>query len=366
LPVRASRGLTRRLAVLALFALAPVVNAQGGGRLPDRLTSAEFWKLTSDISEPGGYFRIVDNFTSNEGEVGAVFTQLRQRNVFGGVYMGVGPEQNLSYIAAIKPQMAFITDIRRQAVMQHLLYKAVFEMSKDRADFISLLFSKPRPAGLSDTTPVQKLWDAYWFVDTDRVQGPKNYQLIYDRLTKTHGFVFDEDEKVKLQSVWNAFYQHGPTITTNGGPSGSALGFADLTGYSYDPAGLPQSFLSTEENYRTLKNLHDRNLIVAVSGDFGGPKAIRAIGQYVKDRGSFINAFYVSNVEQYLFGDGKQAAFYDNVRTLPMTDQTVFIRPYAMRSGTSGLPLCPMASFLRAAATGQAYTWQAAHGCPRG
>jgi hypothetical protein len=365
--VRAFHSLTRSVAVvtvLALVALVPAANGQG--RLPDRLSSAEFWKLTSDISEPGGYFRIVDNFTSNEGEVGAVFTQLRQRNVSGGVYMGVGPEQNLSYIAALKPQMAFITDIRRQAVMQHLLYKAVFEMSKDRADFISLLFSKPRPAGLTDTTNVQKLWDAFWFVDTDRTQGPKNYQLIYDRLTKTHGFVFDEDEKVKLQSVWNAFYQWGPTITTNGGPSGSALGFADLTGYAYDASGQPQSFLSTEENYRTLKNLHERNLIVAVSGDFGGPKAIRAIGQYVRERGSTINAFYLSNVEQYLFQDGKQAAFYDNVRTLPMTDQSVFIRAYAGRRDTPGPALCPMAAFLRAAATGQAYTWQIAHACPRG
>ena len=40
--------------------------------LPTRLSDAEFWKLVSDISEPGGYFRITDNFTSNEREVGRV------------------------------------------------------------------------------------------------------------------------------------------------------------------------------------------------------------------------------------------------------------------------------------------------------
>ena len=80
-------------------------------------------------------------------EVGRVFTMLRERGVAGGVYLGVGPEQNLTYIAAIRPEMAFIIDIRRQAVMQHLMFKAVFELATDRADFISLLFSKPTAGG---------------------------------------------------------------------------------------------------------------------------------------------------------------------------------------------------------------------------
>ena len=90
--------------------------------LPARLSDADFWALVSDISEPGAYFRITDNYTSNERQVGQLFTMLRTNGVRGGVYMGVGPEQNFSYIAAIKPVMAFICDIRRQAVMQHLMF----------------------------------------------------------------------------------------------------------------------------------------------------------------------------------------------------------------------------------------------------
>ena len=100
--------------------------------LPERLTDEEFWSLVTDISEPDGYFRIVDNFTSNEPEVARIFTMLRDKGVAGGVYIGVGPEQNLTYIAAIRPAMAFVVDIRRQAVMQHLLFKAVFELAADR------------------------------------------------------------------------------------------------------------------------------------------------------------------------------------------------------------------------------------------
>jgi hypothetical protein len=102
---------------------------------------------------------------------------LRETDVQGGVYLGVGPEQNLSYIAAIRPAMAFVIDIRRQAVVQHLLFKAVFELSDDRADFISLLFSKPRPAGLTPTTPIQEIWNAYEPVATDQTAAEKTCAL---------------------------------------------------------------------------------------------------------------------------------------------------------------------------------------------
>src|SRR4029079_12794405 len=117
--------------------------------------------LVDSISEPGGFFQIQDNFTSNEREIGQIFTMLRDRGVRGRLYLGVGPEQNLTYIAAIRPKMAFIVDIRRQAVMQHLMFKAIFEMAPDRAEFISLLFGKPRPPICSADTSIQRIWELY-------------------------------------------------------------------------------------------------------------------------------------------------------------------------------------------------------------
>src|SRR5204863_10157060 len=141
-------------------------------------------------------------------------------------------------------------------------------------------------------------------------------------------------ESDKLRAVYSAFTLWGPGITTRGSMSGrgGGLSFADLTGGVFDARGQVQSFLSTEDNFRFVKSLHDKNLIVAVSGDFGGPKAIRAIGAYLKDHGASVSAFYVSNVEQYLFGDRKERAFDDNVATLPVDSTSVFIRPYALRS----------------------------------
>ena len=333
--------------------------------IPDRLSDAEFWRLQSDISEPGGYFRIEDNYTSNEMEVGELFTMLRDRHVAGDVYLGVGPEQNFTYIAAVRPRLAFVIDIRRQAAMQHFLFKAMFELARDRADFISIVFGKPRPAGLDTTTSIQRMWEAYRNVATDSTLSRRNWTRIYDLLVKTHGFTFNADENEKLRAVYNAFYYYGPAIGTRGYSNGRGGDFAELTGYAYDAAGQPRSFLSSEENYRYVKSMHERNLIVPITGDFGGPKAIRAIGAYLKDHDAVVRAFYVSNVEQYLFGDGKAGVFYANVNTLPVDSASVFIRPYSMRRGGGGRieSLCPIGRFIGAALAGRVQTNDAALAC---
>jgi hypothetical protein len=383
----------RNVAFLAfLLALAPVARplhsllAQAGqvstaksGTLPDRLTDAEFWKLVGDISEPGGVFRMADNFVSNEADIGTIAAQIRDGGPHGGVYMGVGPEQNLTYIAAVRPKMVFIVDIRRQAVMHHLLYKAIFEISKDPADFISHLFALPRPAGLDSTTSIDRVWAAYAPVASNPALAESNLARVNALLTKTHGFTFTPAEQDAFNHVYQSFVGFGPIITTNGvgrgtvtalpmgtgmgggGRGGSALNFAALTQVSNGP-GQFNSFLGTFDNFRFLKDLHARNMFVPNSGNFGGPKAIRAVGNYVKEHGATVSAFYVSNVEQYLFMDGIAGAFYDNVRTVPVEPGSVFIRPNGFRSGVA---LCPIAGFLTAAAAGRVFDWNVAQQCPR-
>jgi hypothetical protein len=161
---------------------------------------------------------------------------------------------------------------------------------------------------------------------------------------------------------------YGPMISTRGvgggGGGGSGGTFAELTGWSLDTAGQPQSFLSTDEHFQTVKALHEKNLIVPVSGDFGGPKALRAIGAYVRKQRATISAFYVSNVEQYLFQDGKDRAFYDSVATLPVTDASVFIRPYSLRQGSPD-SLCGISTFIAAATAGRVRTNRDALACAR-
>jgi len=84
--------------------------------------------------------------------------------------------------------------------------------------------------------------------------------------------------------------------------------------------------------------MEQNNLIVPIVGDFAGPKAIRAVGAYVREHGATVSAFYVSNVEQYLQRNGVWQTFCANVASLPLAATSIFIRP------GDRLPFSPMSS----------------------
>jgi hypothetical protein len=103
-----------------------------------------------------------------------------------------------------------------------------------------------------------------------------------------------------------------------------------------DDRGVVQSFLASEESFRFLKDLAGRNMLVPVVGNFGGTKALRAIGQYLRDHGATVGAFYLSNVEQYLRQDGIWGNFCANVASMPLTPSSTFIRSQSGMGGGGG------------------------------
>jgi hypothetical protein len=288
--------------------------------LPERLTDQEFWKLSQDSSEPGGYFRSQDitNLTSNELWFQYVIPDLVRRTKPGGVYLGVGPEQNYTYIAAIRPRLAVIFDIRRGNLDLQLMYKAIFELAKDRADFMSMLFSKARPAGLTAQSTAIQLFRSFGAAETSEALYKQNLAAFRDRLTKTHGFALTASDLTGIEAIYQTFYWNGFAIR-------SSPTYADLM-TATDAAGISRSYLASEELYLVLKDLETRNLVVPVVGDFGGPKALRAIGTYLKSQSGTVAAFYLSNVEQYLVQDGKWSAFCRNVASFPLDASSTFIR----------------------------------------
>jgi len=313
-------------------------------RLPARLTDREFWRLSTDFSEPGGFFRF-ENFLSNEGSFQSVVPQLQRTVRPGTVYLGVGPEQNFTYIAELRPSIAFIFDIRRGNLQEHLLYKALFELSADRAEFVSRLFSKPRPAQLDSTVTVDSIFNAFWFVPTDSALHQRNLAAVRNHLVKQHGLALSPEDLTGIDYVYNIFYYAGPRIDYSypNSSNGWTPTYADLM-VANDGAGVQRSFLSTETRYQFVKDLQARNLIVPIVGDFGGPKAIRAVGAYVKEHGGTVSAIYASNVEQYLFQSGDAwRRYYESVATLPLDSTSTFIRSVGSlgsRSG-SGFPRLP-------------------------
>jgi hypothetical protein len=221
--------------------------------------------------------------------------------------------------------MGFIIDIRRQNMLEILLHKALFEMSPDRADFVANLFSRRRPAGLDANTNVKALLAAFNSAPSDGLG--KNIEAVKSLLTK-HGYMLSDDDLTRISFVQGIFNRGGLSITAEyaspGSPAGIPVTFADLM-TATDRNGQAWSFLSSEAAYRYIRELHRKNLIIPLVGNFAGPSTIRRVGEYLKQRNSNVAVFYLSNVEYYLKGPTMKA-FQSNVASLPIASSSMLIR----------------------------------------
>jgi hypothetical protein len=318
-------------------------NVAGASQIPSQISDSTFWRMVTEFSEPGGYFRS-DNFVSNETSFQYVIPELQRTTRPGGVYLGVAPDQNFTYLIALEPRIAFVIDIRRQNLIHHLMYKAMIEMSQDRADFMSLLFARARPAGLDASATPEALFNAFAKVAADTVVFAKNLATITDWLTKRHGFALPAADLQSLDYVYRAFVTAGPDITY-AFPNGGGRGFGRWPTYAQlmletDGVGNNRSYLATEVNFAALKALETNNLLIPLVGNFSGDKTVRTVGRFLKEHRLTVTAFYTSNVEQYLFQQGDDwQRFYANVATLPLDSTSTFIR--SLSNGGSFRPGSP-------------------------
>ena len=294
--------------------------------LPARLADAEFWSLVESMSEPDGYFQS-NNLVSNEDTFQFVIPDLQRVVKPGGVYVGVGPDQNFTFIANLKPGIVFIPDVRRGNLQMHLMYKVLMEESAERADFLARLFSRRRPAGLTATTPPDKLFTAFAEAPASKELFDETRQIIRESLRKRHGFGVTDADDAGIDFILGSFFTAGPFLQYSSAPVARTRypSFAELQ-MATDGSCLPRAYLATEANYRAVRDLERRNLIVPLVADFGGPKTFRAIGAWTRERNATVTTLYTSNVEQYLFQDGKWEAFAANVAALPLDETSTLIR----------------------------------------
>ncbi len=354
------------------------------GTLPESFTNAEFSKMQREMSEGGGYF-MSDNFTSNETSYLHIVPKLQQLTAQGGAYLGVGPEQNFTYIAKLRPRIAFLLDIRRQAVLQHLMYKAIFQLSPTRTEFLARLLSKPLP---TETKAEPKTAEP----KTDEVKVPAKpalpklvtpnadapiHELIrfFDQLkasetayaanlSEIKKFIETElqlplskDDHAALDYVYKNFRTDGLDIAfrLDNGWSTYFPTFRELL-VQTDLKGQVGNFLAVKADYDFVREMHRKNLIIPITGDFGGKKALAGVGDTLRKYGLTVSAFYLSNVEQYLFDGVSFEGFAANIRKLPLTEKSHFIRavfnmrythPAALPGHLSTTLLQPMQGFLK-------------------
>lgn len=283
----------------------------------------EFWRLITELSESSG--RFPQQLMSNEDSAQFVLPELVDKVQAGGVYLGVGAEQNFTYIAAVRPRLAFVVDIRRENMLEMLMYQAVFELSTDRADFISHLFSRKRPAALTATSTVDELFAAFDGAPADAALLQQNSDAVIRVLTNTHQWPLPPEDQATITRMLGTFSAAGPQ---------GLKGFGDMDSRSYaqlmaasDLGGRQQGFLVSEAAYRVVRDLERQNHVIPIVGDFGGEKALASVARYLTDRRTPVSVFYVSNVERYLFDPGgKSKQFYANVAAMPLNRSSVFVR----------------------------------------
>ena len=320
----------RRLAPMAIAIAAIAWLASGllaADSLPGRLSDDEFWRLIEGFSEPNGTFRS-ENLLSNELQYQRVLPALASAAGPGRAYVGVGPEQNFTYIAALKPAVAFIVDIRRANLDLHLLYKALFEIAADRAEFVSRLFSRPMPPSAGAAASAREIFEALGAQSPNERLYLETLAAVRNQLYTKHGFEIPEEDLRGIEYVFRAYFMLGPAIRYS--PMGLTGGtvqptYAQLMSAT-DDRGRAGAFLATEEAFRVVKDLESRNLVVPLVGNFAGGKTIRAVASYLTQKGTTVSAFYLSNVEEYLRPEGNWQAFCANAGSLPHDGASLFIR----------------------------------------
>jgi hypothetical protein len=333
----------RWLATLLLASIASLAASCQPARdepWPAPIDDRTFRAMTQGFSEPdgtyapkGGYRS--DNLVSNERSLQSVLPALRERRR-AGAYLGVGPEQNFTYVVALEPSIAFVVDIRRENQLLHFMYKALAEESRDRADFLSRLFGRSRPPGLDRDAPVDVLFDALERQPRSAPLAQETFSALVARLKETHGFPLSADDVAGLSALYQKFGEGGPRMGWDTGGSWIPS-YAELMAET-DPDGVGRSYLASEEAYAVFRRYQVRNRIVPIVGDFGGETAMRSIGRYLQEQSMVVAVFYTSNVESYLPGRAYDQ-YVRNVASLPADEGSTVVRTLMHQIGaTEGRP----------------------------
>jgi hypothetical protein len=237
------------------------------------------------LSEPGGYFGS-DNLVSNELSYQQRPHQTESDERLGGAYLGVGPDQNFTYNR--RDQAANRVHARYQArhLLQHLLFKAIFGMAHNRVEYLCLLFGRPLP-------PRAREWNGKSIRElTDYVdRTPSNPKLIertrleIQRRAASYGLPLSDRDRESINEVYQAFCTSGLEVryTIRDRPSGRFFPpYRELL-LEKDLEGHQRNYLAAEANFQFIKKMQDRNLIIPVTGDLSGSRALRAIGQYLNE-----------------------------------------------------------------------------------
>ncbi len=291
----------------------------------------EFATLVETLSEAEGYFD-TDNFISNEAGYLKILPLFGRLGLRGGVYLGVGPDQNFSYIAEIRPQLAIIVDIRRENLLLHLYFKALFTLSPNRVEFLQRLFARNLGVARSEAAGIgiARLMDRLETAPRDDGFALSNMREV-ERVIRRWPLDLSADDLRTIEYIARAFVEGGPDLrfrSFNRAPRPWYPTYGELI-LETDSAGRCANYLASERRYRVVRTLQLENRVIPVVADLGGSQAMSRIARLLQDRQLEVSCFYVSNVEFYLFDRDRWRSYVRNMRSLPWKPNAVLVRTFS-------------------------------------
>lgn len=321
-------GIGMALALVIGASIIPWSREQPQAAADVQVSAEQLGRYIDEWSEPEGYFDS-DNFISNETSYLHVIEDLHSRVRPGGIYLGVGPDQNFSYIVHTRPTLAIVTDIRRQNMLQHLFFKALFAMASNRAEYLTLLLSRD-PIAVRPGASLPDLISAVRNSSSSEGLLRKNFAAVKDTLLQKYKLNLTPEDLDKIELVYRTFSVEGLDLRFSTIGRNNALQYPTLEEVilETDRSGNYENYLASEDLFQWLKRFQAENRLIPIVGDFAGSHALRAVAAFLKANGLRVSAFYTSNVEFYLFGGTSWTRYVANVQALPLSSDAVFIRSY--------------------------------------
>jgi hypothetical protein len=243
---------------------------------PKRPTIAEVLAAIPEDPPPKKIIQETHYFVSNELTPESFRGQVKRR---GGIYLGVGAEQNYLYAGWARAEVLIVADFDQWVVDVHFVHGLLMRHAPDPAAFVELWSAKQKERARE--------------LITAAVADPVARERILDLHRIAHRGVY-----AKL------LHQR----------------------YGYRDRGI-RTWLTSRKQYEHVAGLYERGHARALRGDFTGNLSLAGIAAAARQLELPVRTIYLSNVEDYFAYDGGLGR---NLLAQPIDEQSILLRTWAV------------------------------------
>lgn len=326
-----------------------------------------FFELLKWLDEPPTGPSSADNLMTNEDSLASVMDQIRSESPPGTVFLGVGPDQNYTFIATARPIEAYLLDYRKKNQLLHLMHLALIAKSPNRIDYLENYWARRVKVGLisppnddhSKTT--EKLLLLFRRSELDQQFLAQNIGDVMSELLNSQFLDANEIEEVGRIQKRLA----GP------GPEARFLALkmyptiASLISMK-TRAGKPGHWLAGDDYYQEVRELCFQQKIYPVVGDWSGQLCLKKLAAHLNSTEKKVGLVYISDVEFFLLRGNRFSHYIENLARLPLHDEVRIVRtstreiehPERIQGSSSTSIVRPLKQFIERARAGRVRRWE--------